>query len=61
LPSYHVVDEHGPSHARVYEVEVYVEGQPRGYGKAKSKKHAEQQAAAEALDVLRHDATDGVA
>ena len=55
LPMYHVVDERGPSHAKVYSIEVQIDGSTYGAGTARSKKRAEQQAAAEALDALRDE------
>ena len=53
-PAYHVVAEEGPSHSRHFTVEVTVDGTPYGRGEARSKKQAEQSAAREALDTLRH-------
>ncbi|HYE94647.1 MAG TPA: ribonuclease III [Rubricoccaceae bacterium] len=52
-PAYATVAEEGPSHSRVFTVEVLVDGVPRGRGQARSKKQAEQHAAREALDALR--------
>ena len=52
-PSYAVVAEEGPSHDRVFTIDVLVEGTPRGRGTARSKKQAEQRAAREALDALK--------
>ena len=52
-PVYAVAAEDGPSHDRVFTVEVLVEDVPRGRGTARSKKQAEQEAAREALDLLR--------
>lgn len=54
-PTYTVAKEAGPSHDRRFTIDVLVEGEPRGRGKAGSKKQAEQQAAREALDALRDD------
>ena len=52
-PQYVVVQEDGPSHDRVFTIEVQVEGVAHGQGVANSKKKAEQQAAREALQQLR--------
>ena len=54
-PTYRVVEEHGPSHDKVFTVEVVVGETPCGRGRAGSKKQAEQQAAAEALERLQED------
>jgi ribonuclease-3 len=55
-PTYHTVEETGPSHDKTFRVEVVVEGEVCGSGTASSKKRAEQYAAEEALEVLRGDA-----
>lgn len=52
-PSYTVCGEHGPPHARIFAVEVSFAGDVLGGGEAHSKKEAEQQAAASALQALR--------
>lgn len=49
LPVYRLVGESGPEHDRSYEIEVLIGGERRGVGQGKSKKSAEQAAAAEAL------------
>jgi len=49
VPSYSLKSSSGPDHARVFEVELYIEGRLYGTGKGKSKKEAEQEAAKEAL------------
>ncbi len=49
---YQVIDEHGPPHDRTFEVVALLEGKSLGVGQGRSKKHAEQQAAAEALESL---------
>ncbi len=51
-PRYRVVDEDGPSHAKVFTVEVVVNDESYGQGQAGSKKQAEQRAAREALQQL---------
>ncbi len=50
--SYEVTDEHGPPHKRTFVVVASVDGKPLGTGSGRSKKHAEQQAASEALESL---------
>jgi ribonuclease III len=50
--AYQVTDEHGPPHDRTFEVVALLEGKPLGAGRGRSKKHAEQQAAAVALEGL---------
>jgi len=52
-PTYCVVSEDGPSHARTFTVEAILQGNPSGRGQAGSKKLAEQRAAREALKRLR--------
>ena len=42
-----------PDHARVFEVELHIDGKLYGTGKGKTKKEAEQEAAKEALGKLR--------
>lgn len=48
-PTYTVVHESGPPHARTFEVAVSFNGEILGHGEGHSKKEAEQQAAAQAL------------
>jgi ribonuclease-3 len=50
--SYAVTDEEGPPHARTYTVVARVAGQALGSGRGRSKKHAEQDAAREAVEKL---------
>ncbi len=52
-PTYSVISEDGPSHARTFTVEAILQGNPSGRGQAGSKKLAEQRAAREALKRLR--------
>ena len=47
--SYHVTDENGPDHMKIYTVEVQLNGRFIGQGEGKSKKEAEQAAARAAL------------
>lgn len=48
-PSYRVLTEEGPPHARLFTVGVYVEGELLGEGKGKSKQEAEEKSALVAL------------
>ncbi|CAG7623266.1 ribonuclease III [Paenibacillus allorhizosphaerae] len=50
---YKIVDERGPAHEREFIAEVYVHERLLGRGTGRSKKEAEQQAAAEALSTLK--------
>lgn len=52
LPLYRTVRESGPSHNRIFHVEVSVNGEIMGIGAGKSKKEAQQQAARHALETL---------
>lgn len=47
--SYEVTGEHGPPHKRTFEVAATVDGELVGSGSGRSKKHAEQQAAKQAV------------
>jgi ribonuclease III len=53
LVTYEVTAEHGPPHERTFEVAATVDGSSLGSGKGRSKKHAEQQAAREAVERLQ--------
>lgn len=50
LPTYELLEEDGPPHARRFSVRVLVDGVPRGQGTGSRKADAEQAAAAIALD-----------
>jgi ribonuclease III len=50
---YEITAESGPPHERTYEVAALVDGETLGEGSGKSKKHAEQAAAQEAVDRLQ--------
>jgi ribonuclease III len=50
---YAVTAEHGPPHERTFEVVATVEDRPLGSGRGRSKKHAEQHAAREAVERLQ--------
>ncbi len=52
VPRYSVVKEDGPDHERIFTVEVYVGSECVGRGEGRSKKEAEQQSAAEAVERL---------
>ena len=52
-PTYRVVAESGPDHAKHFVTEIVVEGKVLGRGEGKSKKQSEQQAARRALERLR--------
>lgn len=52
-PFYTVAGEEGPDHDKTFEVIISIGGTVYGRGKGKSKKEAEQRAAAEALKLLR--------
>lgn len=52
VPRYHVVDEQGPDHAKVFEVEISVDDKALARGRGRSKKEAEKDAARRALKVV---------
>jgi len=54
-PTYRVSEESGPSHDRIFTVEVIVNHEPSGSGTAPTKKQAEQKAAKIALDTLQEE------
>ena len=56
--SYEVTAELGPPHDRTFEVLAAVGDRPVGTGSGRSKKHAEQEAARVALDMLTSEAED---
>ena len=51
--SYELVGEEGPDHAKTCRVQVCLNGEPIGRGTGRTKKEAEQAAAANALEALR--------
>jgi len=53
LPCYEVVGEDGPDHDKVFQIEVQV-GEHRAHGHGRTKKRAEQRAARQILESLRH-------
>ena len=50
--AYHLTGESGPDHAKVFAVEVTLNGRPLGQGSGRSKKEAEQMAAKAAIEKL---------
>ena len=58
VPRYRVTHTDGPDHDRVFEIEVYLEDNCCGVGTGKSKKSAEQKAAAAALRRLKELAAE---
>ena len=50
--SYRMIGEQGPDHAKVFQAEVLLNGEPLGSGFGRSKKEAEQSAAKAALKML---------
>lgn len=52
VPSYHLVEEVGPDHDKLFHVTVNIQGQCFGEGQGKTKKEAEQHAAKQALQRL---------
>lgn len=53
LPEYRLLDESGPPHDRQFYFQILIDGQPVGEGQGKSKKTAQQSAAAEALEKIQ--------
>lgn len=51
--SYELVSEEGPDHAKTFQMQVCLNGDPIGRGTGHTKKEAEQSAAANALEALR--------
>lgn len=48
-PTYHLIDAHGPDHAKTFEIEVRMNGRTLAIAKGSSKKEAEQNAARAAI------------
>ncbi len=57
-PRYRVAAEHGPDHAKLFDVEVELRGEVVGRATGRSKKDAEQAAARQALETLAAPPTD---
>ncbi len=53
IPDYIVTSETGPDHDKTFQIDVKVNEEVFGHGKAKNKKKAEQAAAQEALEILQ--------
>ena len=53
--SYHIVEETGPDHQKMFRVEVRISGNVTAVGAGKTKKEAEQLAAVAALNMLGAD------
>ena len=56
LPRYSEVDRQGPPHDPVFTISVEVESQPRQVGRGRSKRAAEQDAAAQLLAIVKRGA-----
>lgn len=52
-PTYRLVDESGPDHAKRFVTEIVLGGSVLGRGEGRSKKESEQEAASKALEALR--------
>ena len=50
--NYVLINESGPDHDKVFEVEVHLNSNVIGRGVGRTKKHAEQEAAHEALELM---------
>jgi ribonuclease III len=58
-PTYHLVEESGPSHARLFRVELRLGEKALAQGEGPSKKQAEKRAAEEALKLLQAEEGGG--
>lgn len=52
LPSYQLYEEDGPNHNKIFVMNVYIDGNLLGEGRANNKKQSEQNAAKQALQCL---------
>jgi ribonuclease-3 len=52
IPKYEVIKEEGPQHAKIFTVQVSIDGKPLGTGSGQTKKSAEQKAAKKAIEKL---------
>lgn len=52
-PTYHILKQDGPSHSKIFTVEVIIHKMKAGVGKGSTKQEAEQQAAMNAVQLLR--------
>jgi ribonuclease-3 len=57
-PQYRLVEALGPDHAKLFRVEVAVSGRVIGVGEGHSRRHAETEAAARAIEALRLERGD---
>lgn len=57
--SYELISEEGPSHNKVFTTAVYLEGEEIGRGSGHSKKAAQQEAAARAIELLAQKGYQG--
>lgn len=57
LPSYHLLSESGPGHAKHFRVEVRLADEPLAQGEGSTKKQAAQRAACQALEKLTAEET----
>jgi ribonuclease-3 len=55
IPEYNLVKESGPPHDRKFEITIQINGQTYGTGQGKSKKDAQQRAAAATLEQLGYN------
>lgn len=55
VPHYVVIEEKGPDHDKVFQIQVSLKGKPLAFGSGKSKKEAEQDAARNALKIIREE------
>ncbi len=53
VPQYQIVDEQGPDHAKIFEVEIKIGNNVLAKGRGRSKKEAEKDAAARALAAIK--------
>ncbi len=53
IPTYRIIKETGPDHAKLFEVAAWIQEEMRGQGAGRSKKEAEQAAAKSALDSFK--------
>ena len=58
-PRYKVIAEEGPDHERTFTVQVHIDGSPAGEGTGRSKKKAEQGAAAQAIEHMARINSNG--
>lgn len=54
-PDYRLVDEVGPDHAKIFHIDLFINGRKLSEGHGKSKKQAEQTAARKALKILQNE------